>query len=96
MSPRVEWFDGNLFLVDVTDAGRGVVDWHLRVFERTGGARYRLDEATIPERSFPAGRIRTALESRFRHVRILDPLRSRPRSGSGRLWYVCRGRPGSA
>jgi SAM-dependent methyltransferase len=90
--PSVEWFDGNLLLLEVAAAGRGVVDWQLRVFEHTGeAARYRLHETTIPETSFPLERIRESLLRRFRSVRILDPLRARPTSRSGRLWLVCGG-----
>jgi SAM-dependent methyltransferase len=89
--PAVQWFDGNVLLLDVSDAGRGVVDWHLRVFERIGEARYRLHESTIPETSFPLDRIRESLARRFRRVRVLDPLRSRPTARSGRLWLVCTG-----
>jgi SAM-dependent methyltransferase len=89
--PAVEWFDGNVLLLDVSDAGRGVVHWHLRVFERTGEASYRLHESTIPERSYPVDRIRESLARRFRRVRALDPLRSRPTVRSGRLWVVCEG-----
>lgn len=87
--PTVEWFDGNLLLLEVAAAGRGVVDWRLRVFERTGEARYRLHETTIPETSFPLERIRESLLHRFRRVRLVDPLRARPTSRSGRLWLVC-------
>jgi SAM-dependent methyltransferase len=91
LPPVVQRFDGNVFLLDVSDGGRGVVHWNLRVFERTGEARYRLHESTIPERSFPLDRIREALARRFRRVRVLDPLRSRPTARSGRLWLVCTG-----
>ena len=91
MPPAVQWFDRNLLLVDVADAGRGVVDWHLRVFERTGGDRYRLHESTIPERGFPTERIRVTLERRFRRVRVLDPQRSRPSVRSSRLWFAAAG-----
>jgi SAM-dependent methyltransferase len=89
--PAVQWFDGNLLLLDVADTGRGVVDWRLRVFERTGGTRYRLHEVTIPERSYPLERIRASLARRFRRVRVVDPLRVRPTTRSGRLWLVCTG-----
>ena len=89
--PVVQWFDGNLLVLDVADAGGGVVDWHLRVFERTGEQTYRLHFETIPERGFPLERIRDAARARFRQVRVLDRQRSRPTARSGRLWFVCRG-----
>jgi SAM-dependent methyltransferase len=89
--PSVEWFDGHVLLLEVADAGRGVVDWRLRVFERTGQDRYRLHETTIQETSFPLDRIRDSLLRRFGRVRVLDPLRARPTARSGRLWLVCSG-----
>jgi SAM-dependent methyltransferase len=89
--PLVQWFDGNLLLVDVVAAGKHLVDWRLRVFERTGEARYRLHESTISERSYPRERIRAGLERRFRRVRVVDPLRARPSARSGRLWFICSG-----
>jgi SAM-dependent methyltransferase len=89
--PVVQSFDGNLLLLDVADAGRGVVDWRLRVFEHTGDTRYRLHESTIPERSYPLERIRASLARRFRRVRAVDQLRARPTTRSGRLWPVCTG-----
>ncbi len=89
--PVVQWFEGNLLLLDVSDAGRGVVDWRLQVFEQTAAGRYRLHESTIPERSYPVERIRGSLARRFRRVRVVDPLRARPTARSGRLWLVCSG-----
>jgi SAM-dependent methyltransferase len=89
--PAVQWLDGSVLLTDVADAGGGVVDWRLRVFEHTGGDRYRLHDSTIPERSFPLEQIRESLARRFRRVRVLDPLRSRPTTRSGRLWFACHG-----
>ena len=89
--PAVEWFDGNLLVLDVSDAGRGVVDWKLRVFEQVDGSAYRLHEETILETGFAADRIHASLEERFKTVRVLDRSRSRPTARSGRLWLACRG-----
>jgi SAM-dependent methyltransferase len=88
--PAVQWFDTNVLLLDVRDVGRGVVDWQLQVFERRGEARYRLHQETIPERGYPAERIRDALARRFRRVYVIDPARARPSARSGRLWFVAR------
>jgi SAM-dependent methyltransferase len=87
----VRRFGGNLLLLDVVDAGGGVVDWELGVFEPVGDGTYRLHEETIPEIGFPAERIRAALEARFRRVRVADRQRSRPTARSGRLWFAARG-----
>jgi SAM-dependent methyltransferase len=89
--PMTQWFgDGNLMVMDVTSAGRGVVTWELRVFERLGESRYRLHEEDIREISFPADRVRAALEKLFARVWIYDARRSRPTQRSARLHFVCR------
>ena len=86
-----EWFgDGNLMLMDVTKGGRGVVVWEIRVFERVGDSEYRLHSEDIREISFPADRIRAALEKLYARLRIYDARRSRPTPRSERLHFVCR------
>jgi SAM-dependent methyltransferase len=89
--PWTRWFgDGDLLVLDVTRAGRGVVTWEVRVFERVDGADYRLHAEDIPEISFPPERIRTALEREFSRVWTYDARRSRPTARSERLHFVCR------
>jgi SAM-dependent methyltransferase len=89
--PVAEWFgDGNLMLLEITAAGRGVANWGTRVFERVGDSEYRLHSEDIPEISFPPERIRTALEKLFSRVWIYDAQRSRPTAKSERLHFVCR------
>ena len=54
--PWVLSFDGNLLVLDVREARRGVFDWHIQVFEHTGAARYRLHEETIRSAATPPSR----------------------------------------
>lgn len=86
------WFgDGDLLLLDVVEAEpKGVVDWHLQVFERKEGSSYRLHSERIPEISFGGDKIRGSLEERFRRVRVYDAQRARPTAKSGRLHFVCQ------
>jgi SAM-dependent methyltransferase len=87
----VEWFgDENVMLVDVTKAGRGIFVWEIRIFERVGDEAYRLHEEDIREISFPAERIKAALEKLFSRVWVYDASRSRPTANSERLHFVCR------
>jgi SAM-dependent methyltransferase len=86
-----DWFgDGNLMVIEISNVGRGVANWGVRVFERTRDADYRLHSEDIPEISFPPERIRTVLEKRFSRVWIYDARRSRPTAKSERLHFVCR------
>jgi SAM-dependent methyltransferase len=91
MSPLPVWFgDGNLIVIDVTNGGRGVAVWEIRVFEHVGDSRYRLHAEDIREISFAAERIRTALEKLFSRVWIYDAQRARPTAKSERLHFACR------
>jgi SAM-dependent methyltransferase len=87
--PVVQWFDGNLLVMDVVAGRRGAVDWRVRVFEQRRASEYRLHEETIPEIAFPLDRIREALAGRFRRVHVFDRQRARPSAHSGRLWFAC-------
>lgn len=71
--------------------GRGVVAWHLKVFEKQKRREYRLHEESIRETSFPLDRIRSALVPEFRHVRAHDAQGfSRPKKTSRRLYWACQ------
>jgi SAM-dependent methyltransferase len=86
-----QWFgDGNLMVLDVVDGGRGVFVWSIRIFEHLGEGSYRLHTEDIREVGFPADRIRSGLQKRFRRVWTYDEERSRPSAASGRLHFVCR------
>ena len=87
--PWVDSFDGNLLIMDITDAGDGVSNWNIKVFARQAEDSYRLFEEDIQEKSFPATRIRDALLERFESVKIIDPTRRRPFGGSERLYFLC-------
>jgi SAM-dependent methyltransferase len=89
--PWTHWFgDGNLVVMDVTDAGDGIALWTIRVFERVGDSAYRLHTEDVPETSFPADRVKATLLEHFRRVSVYDAGRSRPSARSGRLHFVCR------
>jgi len=82
--------DDNLLVLDVTDGGKGVVVWDIRIFEHLGDSRYRLHAEDIREISFPAERITAALSQRFSRVWTYDAQRARPSARSERLHFVCR------
>ncbi|HEU0175438.1 MAG TPA: class I SAM-dependent methyltransferase [Blastocatellia bacterium] len=88
--PWVQPFDGNLLIMDVTDAGHGASNWNIKVFARQTKDSYKLFEEDIKEKSFPASQIREALLERFESVKIIDPTRRRPGGRSERLYFLCR------
>jgi cyclopropane fatty-acyl-phospholipid synthase-like methyltransferase len=88
--PWVKEFGGHLLVMDVTDAGRGVSNWNVKVFARQTGDNYRLFAEDIKEISFPADRIKKALLTQFAKVQITDSARRRPAPRSERLFFICR------
>jgi SAM-dependent methyltransferase len=88
--PWVKPFDGNLLIMDITDAGHGVSNWNIKVFARQTKDSYRLFEEDIQEKSFPATRIKEALLEKFEAVKIIDPIRRRPSGRSEKLYFLCR------
>jgi SAM-dependent methyltransferase len=83
-------FDGHLLIMDVTDAGHGVSNWNIKVFERQTKDIYKLIEEDIQEISFPAEQIREALLEKFEAVTIIDPGRRRPSDMSETLYFLCK------
>jgi hypothetical protein len=76
--------------MDVTDAGRGVSNWNIKVFERQTKDIYKLFEEDIQEISFPVEHIREALLEKFKAVTIIDPGRRRPSGMSETLYFLCK------
>jgi len=86
----VKPFDGHLLIMDVTDAGRGVSNWNIKVFERQTKDIYKLFEDDIQEISFPVEQIREALLEKFKAVTVIDPERRRPSDTSETLYFLCK------
>ena len=85
----VEKFGENLMIMDITDAGSGVCNWNIKVFEHQKGNIYKLFEEHIKEKSFPVRQVKEALLENFKSVRVIDPKRRRPSDKSERLYFVC-------
>ena len=85
----VERFGENLLIMDIADAGSGVSNWNIKVFEHQKGDVYKLFEEDIKERSFPVRQIKEALRESFKNVRVIDTKRPRPTANSERLYFVC-------
>jgi len=58
-------FNGSHMIMTVRDAGRGVTDWHIRIFERIEDNRFGLHEQTIQEVGFDHARVMAALRMLF-------------------------------
>jgi SAM-dependent methyltransferase len=83
-------FGNNSLIMEVTDRGRGIANWNIRVFESRGIGRYRIFQEDIAEISFPVTKIKAALRDWFSRVKVIDPFDQKPCRGSDRLYFVCR------
>jgi len=86
----VHKFGRNLEFINVTDGGRGIANWNIRVFEYQSRNKYRLFEEDIKEISFPVNKIKVALRKQFTNVKVIDPTTRRPSAKSDRLYFVCK------
>ena len=85
----VHKFGRNLEFINVTDGGRGIANWNIRVFEYQSRNKYRLFEEDIKEISFPVNKIKAALRKQFTNVKVIDPTERTPSTKSDRLYFVC-------
>jgi hypothetical protein len=87
--PWVLPFKKHVMIMDVTDAGKGVSNWNIKVFEHKGKNQYVLYEENIQEKAFPLRQVKEALKQ-YRKVDVIDTSRKRPSAKSERLVFVCK------
>jgi len=83
-------FGRNFVIINVSDDGRRVSNWNIKVFEHIKRNQYLLHEENIKEVSFPKERIIRALRSCFRRVKVVDPDRDYPERKGERLYFICK------
>jgi ubiquinone/menaquinone biosynthesis C-methylase UbiE len=88
-TPGVRTFGKSLMIMDVTDIGKGVSNWNVKVFEHKSKNQYDLYEENIQEKAFPLHQVKAALKQ-FRKVSVVDMRRKRPSKKSERLVFVCK------
>lgn len=88
--PWVTEFDGNTMVMTVTDAGRGVSNWNVRIFERQEGDTYRLHEENIQEVVFSMPRVLRELEKVFDRVKTREKFRKSPHGPLESMYFICQ------
>ena len=86
----VNKFGRNFELIKVTDNGKGIANWNVRVFEHQNGSTYKLFEENLKQISFPVEQIKHALRERFTNVKVIDAIGGKPCGKSNRLYFVCK------
>ena len=88
-TPGVRTFGKSAMIMDVTDIGKDVSNWNVKVFEHKNKNQYALYEENIKEKAFPLRQVKEALKQ-FRKVDLVDTSRKRPSVKSERLVFVCK------
>jgi len=86
----VHAFGKNTLIMSVTDEGRNMTNWKIKVFEGKSRNHCSVFEEHIKEASFPVKTIKAALRKHFPDIKIIDPLSSKPSTQSDRLYFVCQ------
>ena len=87
--PWVLPFKKHVMIMDVTDAGKGISNWNIKVFENKDKNQYALYEEDIQEKAFPLRQVKEALKQ-YQKVDVVDKSRKRPSAKSERLVFVCK------
>lgn len=95
-APYVDEFDGNVVVMTVRPADRGLSLWETRIFEQQHGALYRLHHERIYELGVPLSRIHAALADRFELLEQASLDGSPVTDESDRVFFTYRSRTGSS
>ena len=86
--PQIFPFKKHITIIDITDAGKGISNWNIKVFENRRKNQYTLYQENIQEKAFPLHQVKSSLKQ-FRKVDVIDTSRKRPSIKSKRLVFVC-------
>lgn len=89
-SPRVKPFDENIMIMDVTDAGKEISNWNIKVFEKKDEKMYELHEENICEISFPIEDVENELKKTYSEVIVRDKFRKSPRAYLQSVYFICK------
>lgn len=89
-SPWVKPFDENIMIMDVTDAGKEISNWNIKVFEKKDEKMYELHEENICEISFPIEDVENELKKTYSEVIVRDKFRKSPRAYLQSVYFICK------
>ena len=88
--PWTHCFHNNFMIMDITDAGKSVYNWNIKVFEHQTGQKYLLYEENIKEVSFPLQKVENSLKETYTSVEVVDTDQKEPSEDSERLFVICQ------
>lgn len=89
-SPWIKSFDHNVMIMDVSDAGDGISNWNIKVFEKKEDTLYELHEENICEISFPVEQVENELKIVFDIVVLKEKFRKSPEDYLQSVYFICQ------
>lgn len=83
-------FNGNYLVMKVTNIGKNLTNWNLKVFEKKQPNNYFLTEEDVKEVSFPIKQVKTALMKKFKTIKLFDKNQKKPTKETSRVYFVCK------
>jgi hypothetical protein len=85
----IHQFNGNYLVMKVEGKPKSLTNWNIKVFENTGGKRFRLYEENILEKAFSEHKIRSGLKKYFNHIVAVDPKGHKTTNKTPKIFFVC-------
>jgi len=86
-SPFTRKFDGKYMIMNITNKGKGVVNWNIKVFEEKN--KNMIFEENIEEKSFPVEGITEILNNIYSEVESFDQEKNKVSENSNRVYFIC-------
>lgn len=87
---QVYEFNNNFLILKISDAGKNIYKWNMKIFERQKNNQYLLHEENIKESSFSIKETAKALKSIFKSIKIINANRNDPKRKSDRYYFICK------
>jgi SAM-dependent methyltransferase len=80
----------NTIIMNVTEAGKGISNWNVKIFEHQTKNIYHLHEENIQETAFPRDQILEALKPLFKSIKVIDLDKNNPKKKAERFHFICK------
>lgn len=88
-SPFTQKFGKNYMIMDITDKGKGITNWNIKVFEKNRKKDHMVLKENIKEKSYPIKDVKKILDNIYSEVEVFDQKKGKPSQNSERVYFVC-------
>jgi len=89
-SSFVQEFGKNYMIMDITNQGRGIVNWNIKIFERRNNNDHIVVEENIKEKSYPIRKIKRSLQEIYSEIKVFDQKQKQTSENSERIYFICK------